>query len=768
MSDNDTTVIGKRIRKVDGEELVTGKAKFAGDMRFPGLAHGAARRAGIAAGTLLSIDKKPALAVPGVLEVLTAADLTGPNLIGILPPFDQPLLAAKDIRYAGESVALVVAETREAAYAGARALGVNTEKIKPILTLDEALAEGARKIHEQGNITFSKKLIKGNVVRGFAEADVIVENTYETSFQEHGYLEPETVCAVPSGDGRITLYASCQSPFHIRGHVAANACVPASKVRVVQAYTGGSFGGKDDVATEIGSLAVIAALRLGRPVMIAHERAESITGSNFRHAARISYKTGARKDGKIVARQARVLLDGGAYASESPFVTMKALIHAAGPYAVENIDIESTAVYTNKTYCGAFRGFGVPQVTFASESQIDDIAEKLGLNPLAIRKLNGLKTGDANATGQIYNQSVGLTETLEKIAAIPPAATPAPKRPDANAAEKGRYLYGTGYASMLQGISNGAEGIDVVGAGVQLSQDGSALVSIGLTELGQGSRTVYAQIVAEVLGIGMDRVIVRQVDTDSVHDSGPTVASRSTTVGGMAVYQASQEVKKSLVTMASLMLRTEPENVELSGGFAVLIPDDKVRIPVADVATAAYWTGFPIMNMAFSKAPDAKFDHDTHQGNIYIAYNYGTHRMDIRIDRFTGVVEVLGHYASHDVGRVINPLGLEGQVEGAALIGFGLAHMEKIEYKDGIVQNPNFADYAIPSIKDRIPTQTLPVEDPNPSGPYGAKGVGEPPVAATAACFANAVANAVGHRFTKLPITREDILDILLKGEANG
>ena len=749
-------VIGKEIRKVDGLELVTGRAKFAGDYRFPRMVYGAVKRAGVPAGRIASLDVDAARGVPGVVDVLTAKDVPGPNLIGILPPFDQPLLAADEIRYAGESVALVVAETAEAARRGADAVAVSIEPYGPILTVDEALAPAARKIHESGNVTCSRKLIKGEVAPAFEAADVIVEGTYETSFQEHAYMEPETVCAVPGR--RFTLYASCQSPFHIRGHVAANLGVPASSVKVVQANTGGSFGGKDDVATEIGSLACIAARRLERPVMIAHERSESIVGSNLRHAARICIKTGAMNDGGIIAREVHVTLDGGAYASESPFVTMKTLIHAAGPYRIENVEVESTTVYTNKTYCGAFRGFGVPQVTFASESQIDELADELGMDRLEIRRINGLRAGDANATGQVYEQSVGLQETIEEIAAQPTRKDPV---------DVDRFLYGTGYACVAQGISNGAEGVDVTGASVQMSQDGSVLVGIGLAELGQGSRTVCAQIAAEVLGVDIGTVSVRLVDTDAVHDSGPTVASRSTTVGGMAVQKAAVEVRKSLVCMAALMMQTDEENIDLRDGFAVLKVGDSARIPMSDVATAAYWTGFPLMNLAFSKAPDANYDEETHQGDIYIAYNYGTHRMDVRVDTMTGEVKVLSHVASHDVGRVINPLGLEGQVEGASLIGYGFAHMERIEYVDGIIRNANFADYAVPSIKDRIPTVSIPVEDTNPTGPYGAKGVGEPPVAATAAVFANAIADAVGFRFTKLPITREDILEVV-RGRHHG
>lgn len=746
------TLVGKSVKSVDSYDLVTGKAKFAGDLKFPGMLYGYARRANVAAGRIKKIDCSGALAVSGVVTILLAKDIPGPNIIGVLPPFDQPLLASEEIRYEGESIALIIAKTKAVAKSAAAKIIIEIEPWDPILSVDEALKEGARKIHSQGNIIFSKKLIKGDVKKGFEEAEVVVENTYYTGFQEHAYLEPEAVCAVPMGSGRITVYASCQSPFHLRTHISANLNVPASRVEIIQAYTGGSFGGKDDVAAEIGSLASIAAVKLGKPVMIAHEREESIIGSNLRHASCIHYKTGAKKDGTIVAREIKILLDAGAYASESPLVVMKALIHAAGPYNIPHVFEKATSVYTNKTYCGACRGFGVPQVTFASESQIDELAVALKMDPLELRYKNALRPGDATATGQVFNKSVGIVKTIRKI-----------KEKRKHIHSKGelndsRWLYGTGFSCMLQGISQGAEGIDVVGASVQMIQDGSVLISVGLTDLGQGSRTVFAQIVAEVLGITIDRVTVKRVDTDSVHDSGPTVASRSTTVGGMAVFKAAQEVKKSLVKMASLMFKVNEKQIIFKENFAVLKNDDSARISLKGIATAAYWTGFPLMNLAFSKAPEASYNDKTYQGNIYIAYNFGTHMMDIRIDRFTGKVEVLRHIAAHDVGKVINPLGIEGQVEGGSLMGFGYAHMEKIIYQKGHIINANLADYAVPTIKDRIPTETISVEDFNPTGPFGAKGIGEPPVAGAAAVFANAVTDATGIRFRSLPITREDIL----------
>lgn len=748
--------VGKSRIKIDGHQLVTGKAKFSGDLKFPDLLHGYACRSKIAAGKIISVDVSEALKAPGVVDIILPKDIPGGNIIGILPPFDQPLLADKEIRYAGESYCLVVAKSLIAARAASKLVKLNIDPLDPILTIDEALKEGARKIHPIGNVTVSRDLVKGDVDAAYAEADIILEETFETANQEHAYIETEVVCAEPFNDGRVTIHASCQSPFHIRGHIAANLNVPVAQIKVIQAYTGGSFGGKDDAATEIGCLAAVAATKIGQPIMIAHDRDESIIGSSLRHASRINYCVAAKNDGTITAKEINIMLDGGAYAAESPFVVMKALIHSAGPYKIENVKVKSTAIYTNKTYCGAFRGFGVPQVTFASESMMDMLAEKLNLDPLEVRRKNALRPGDANATNQVFDESVGLVETIDKVKEVN-------KSFDFPQDENGRYLYGTGFASMFQGISNGAEGIDVVGASVQAMQDGSALVSIGLTELGQGSRTVFAQIAAEVLGLSMDRVSVKHVDTDSVHDSGPTVASRSTTVGGMAVYKAACEVKASLVKMASLMFKTEVKNVILKDNCAQLIFDENAKIPLNDVSVAAYWTGFPLMNMAFSKAPEAKYDHENTQGKIYIAYNYGTHMMGIRIDSLTGKVDVLKHVAVHDAGKVVNPKAFEGQVEGASLTGLGLAHTEKIQYRDGVIVNSNLADYVVPTIKDRIPSESISVETYNPTGPYGVKGIGEPPVSAAAASFANAVANATGHRFKKLPITRQDILSVIKK-----
>ncbi|MEM3448577.1 MAG: molybdopterin cofactor-binding domain-containing protein [Nitrososphaerota archaeon] len=754
--------IGQKVPKKDGVELVTGKAKFASDLSFPGIVFAIKKVAGFPSGILKKVSIEEALKSQGVLAVFLPSDIPGPNKIGILPPYDQPLLCNSEIRYQGDGVALVVAQTREQAERASKLIRCEIEPLNPILEVEEALEEASRKIHPEGNITYTRKLLKGNVEEGFSQSDLILETTYRTSIQEHAYLEPEAVVAVPENDGRITIYASCQSPFHLRLHIANNLNLPASKIRVVQPFVGGSFGGKDDVATEMGCLAGMAALRLGRPVKMVHTREEVMTEANVRHPAIINIKTGVKRDGTILARKINIILDGGAYASESPFVVMKTLLHAAGPYRIPHLDITSTAVYTNKIYAGAMRGFGVPQVTYASESQIDEIAKALSLDRLEIRKKNALLPGDSNATGQIFTTSLGLMATIQAIEG----------KVDWKKAEKEaryestpRYRRGVGIACMQQGISNGAEGIDITSASVQLIQDGSAVVNVGLSEMGQGSRTVYAQIAAEVLGLSLDRVSVRQVDTDLVHDSGVTVASRSTTTCGKAVELAALQVKESLLKMAGIMFQTEPEKILLKDNMALFKENPEAKIPISQVATAAYWSGFPLMHLSIYKAPESRYNHETHQGDIYIAYNYGTHFMKVEVDTWTGKVKVLKHLACHDIGRVINLLGAEGQVEGASLMGVGFAHLEELLVKNGIVINPNFSDYWIPTIQDRIPTEVIFVEDPNPNGPFGAKGIGEPPLAGAAAAFVNAVSDALEIPFRRLPLKPQAIVEALLKGE---
>ncbi|MCR4429199.1 MAG: molybdopterin-dependent oxidoreductase [Caldiserica bacterium] len=758
----DDSFIGKRIPKKDGYELVTGKAKFAGDLVFPGMVFAVKKAAGVPSGFLKKLDVEKAKKCDGVLAVILPSDIPGPNKIGVLPPYDQPLLVTDQIRYQGDGLALVVAETREQAEKATSLIEVEIEPIEPILEPEDALNQDDRKIHPEGNLIFKRRLVKGNIEDGFKESDVILETEYRSSIQEHAYLEPEAVVVVPENDGRITVYASCQSPFHLRLHIAANLGLPASKVRVLQPFVGGSFGGKDDVATEMGCLAGVAALKLMRPVKMVHTREEVMTQANVRHPSIIRIKTGAKRDGTLVARKIEIVLDGGAYASESPFVVMKTLIHAAGPYRIPNLDVTSMAVYTNKIYSGAMRGFGVPQVTFASEAQVDELARKLGIDRLRIRKQNALRPGDQNATGQVFDSSVGLIETINKVE--DEVKWPAPLE-DAKGYKNQRYRRGVGIACLLQGISNGAEGIDVTSASVQMIQDGSAVINVGLSEMGQGSRTVYAQIAAEVLGLSIDNVTVRQVDTDLVHDSGVTVASRSTATCGKAVEMASMAVRDSLAKMASLMLKTDPSKIVFKEDFAWSIENPSVRIPISQVATAAYWTGFPLMNLAIYKAPESRYDHETHQGDIYIAYNYGTHFMEVEVDVWTGKVKVIRHIACHDVGKIINRLGVEGQVEGASLMGLGFAHLEELVVKNGLVANPNFSDYWIPTIKDRIPTKALFVEDPNPNGPFGAKGIGEPPLAGAAAAFVNAVSDAIGLPVRQIPLKPEVILESFISKE---
>ena len=749
------TVVGQSVEKNNARAMVQGKVLYTADMRLPGLLYARTKRADYAHARIKHIDVSRAAALPGVAAVLTAADIPGENSMGIII-MDHRLLVTDTVRCRGDNIALVVGE-KDVLDEAIEAIEVEYEPLPVVLDPLEALKEDAPRIHEKGNVTWQCDLVKGDVEAAFAQCDVVVEGTYRTGFQEHAYLEPEAALAVPEPDGRITIFVGCQTPYHVRGIAARALGRPFSAIRVVQSPTGGSFGGKDDANAEMAALAAIAAVRTGRPVMIDHTREEAVIGASVRHAAIIRYRTGATRDGRILARDIQVILDGGAYSSLSPFVSVKALAHSAGPYDIPNVRSRVTTVYTNKTYAGACRGFGVPQVTFASERQIDELATRLGMDPMEIRLKNGVQVGSATATGQVLRTGVGLRETIRQAA----AAGEWESR-QARSCREGKVRRGTGMACMMQGVSNGAEGVDAVAASCQLNADGSVTIGCGMVDMGQGTNTAFAQVAAEILGIPLERVRVRGIDTDHTPDSGPTVASRGTTMGGRAVVMAATAAREKVLEMAARMLEVTPGDLDMREGMVVVKDAPEKALPLAQVVNAMYWTGQPINFEAWSKAPDARFDEHTHQGDFYVAFGYGTHVIDVEVDTETGQITILRHVAAHDVGKAINPRAVEGQIEGASLMGIGLGMLEELSYnEDGVMLNPNFTDYMIATAADSPDTQPIIVEDPGDWGPFGAKGVGEFPVSAAAAALANAVSDALGVPVQRLPVTPEYVLELL-------
>lgn len=749
------TVVGQSVPRLAGRDLVTGRAVYTADMRWPGMLYARTKRSDYAHALIKRIEVEEAARLPGVAAVLTAEDIPGENSMGIII-MDHQLLARERVRYRGENLALVVGD-KEVLDEALELIRVEYEPLPVVLDPLEALAEGAPRIHERGNLTWECHLVKGDVEAAFARCDVVVEGTYRTGFQEHAYLEPEAVVAVPEAGGRVTIYCGCQTPFHIRSIVARALGVPFTSVRVVQATTGGSFGGKDEVDAEMGALAALAALRTGRPVMINHTREEAVMGASVRHAAIIRHRTGATRDGRILARDVDVVLDGGAYSSLSPFVAVKALAHSAGPYDVPNVRARVRVAYTNKTYAGACRGFGVPQVTFAAERQMDELARELGMDRMELRLKNAVRVGSSTAFGQVLRAGVGLEETIRQAAAVAGW-----KERRAGTGSGGRVRRGIGMACMMQGVSNGAEGVDAVGAFCQLAPDGSVLVGCGLADMGQGANTVFAQIASQILGVPLERVRVRAVDTDHTPDSGPTVASRATTMGGRAVAMAAEKARDKVVEMAASMLEVAPADLDLRDGMVVVKDAPDRAVPLAQVVNALYWTGQPINFEAWSKAPDARFDEQTHQGDIYVEFGYGTHVMEVEVDTETGKVTILRHVAAHDVGKAINRQAVEGQIEGGSLMGIGLGLLEEIKYDErGNLLNPNFTDYLVPTSADAPDTEPVIVEDPGAWGPFGAKGVGEFPVSAAAAALANAVSDALGVPVRQLPVSPEYVLDLL-------
>jgi len=745
-------VVGKRVARVEGHERVGGAGLFADDLKFHGMIHAAVVRSPVARGLIRKLDFRRALKVPGVKGVFTFKDIPGKNCVPIVID-DQPFLAEKYVNYVGEPIAVVVAESRKAARTAASIAGVGINELPALL--DPLKARNHRAIHLFGddNIFRHMKIRRGDMEKAFANCDVIIENEYRTPYQEHAYIEPQAMIAIPYPDGSIEIRGSMQCPFYVRKAVTTILDLPESKVRVVQCATGGGFGGKEDVPSLLACQAALPAWKLGVPVKLVYDRAEDMISTSKRHPGWIHYKSGATKDGVLRAVEAEYVIDGGAYSTLSAVVLFRGTVHAAGPYKCENVKVDSYAVATNKVPTGAFRGFGSPQILFAVESQMDQLAEKLGINPLEFRRINILRKGDCTVTGQKIEHSIGLEETLDRVIQASGWSPSTPK-------EDG---VGFGLSTIFYGVGLGAGGKHLArtGARVMLHEDGSVLFSVGTTEIGQGMATVLSQIVADELSVPLSWVCMTPTDTSRVPDSGPTVASRSTTMSGNALKDACLKIWGVLHDEAACMLGQMTPEIAFEDGLAMC--GDR-KIPLLDIIKSCVAKRRPLSAEGWHISPPTSFDSDTGQGDAYVTYAYASNLAKVKVDRETGEVTVLKIWSAHDVGKAINPALAEGQIEGGTLQGVGFALMEEMKTDDkGRIINPEFSTYIIPTAKDQPEIVPIIVEHPYPDGPYGAKGFGEQPLMGIAPAIANAVQDAVGVRIRDLPLTAEKIWQRLKK-----
>jgi CO/xanthine dehydrogenase Mo-binding subunit len=742
-------LVGQPVPRVDARAKVTGRAQYVADVKMEGMLHGKMLFSPHPHALIESIDVSQAEELPGVWAVLTSRDVPGKNQIGLILP-DQPLLAAERVRWVGDCVALVVAESESIAERARDLIRVQYQPLLRVDTTEEAMQGKGPDLHSGGNIHTHLKIRKGDVSKGLKNSDIVLEETFQTQRQEHVYLETIGVLAMPQGDGSITILGSIQCPFYAQKGVAGVLGLPLSKIRVVQATTGGGFGGKEDVPSEICACAALLAHRTRRPVRMILTREEDLRRSSKRHPMTVTYKIGATREGSIQCARIRVVADTGAYATISPVVLYRSTVHATGPYQIPHVHVDTYGVYTNSTPNGAFRGFGTPQVTFTHESIVSELAIRLQIDPIQMRLKNGLKLGSQTATGQVLQESVGYQQALQKARE---ASQWDRKRSADNRVGPSRRR-GLGVSSIFYGVSLGAKGwfLDAAAAQAQVHQDGSVSVAFGCTEMGQGAQTVIAQMAADAMGLPLDRITILPTDTGLIPDSGPTVASRTTVFSGNAVLDALAKIKRNMSSEAAEILAVAAEEV--------VFRDERARggaksIAFEELVQRCYQRNVSLSADGWFVSPPCSFDDQTGQGDAYYVYGYGAQVAEVEVDMDTGRVQVVGVTAAHDVGKAINPAGVRSQIEGGVVQGIGYALLENFIVAEGQILTPDLATYTIPTSLDVPFIEPIIVEAASQDGPFGAKGLGEQPIIPTAAAVANAIAHATGIRIRKLPISSE-------------
>ncbi len=750
-------VVGKAVARVDGVDKVTGRLQYSADLKVEGMLHTKVLRAAYPHALLLGLDTSAAKAASGVVAVLTAEDVPGRNGFGIIRK-DQPVLAEDKVRYLGETVAAVYAETEAAAEAALALIEVEYEPLPVIENPQQALAKGAAAIHEDGNLTCHIPIRKGDIDKGFAQADVIVEGEYYTPAIEHAYLEPEAGLAVPGGDGSVTVYIGSQSSIHDQEDVAAALDLPLEKVRVVHMPMGGGFGGKEDITVQI--IAALGAVKTGRPVKFVWTREESILASGKRHAEWLRYRTGATREGKLVAAEVEIYGDGGAYASATDAVLFRSAAFSCGPYNVPNAKVDVYGAFTNNPHGSAFRGFGNPQATFAAEIQMDRLAEAIGMDPVDFRLKNILDAGDMTVTGHILQHSVGARATLEAVREAV-AKSEAPDPPP------GKQI-GVGYAASYKNVGLGSGMEDGAGAHLILQPDGDVLLRQGAMDMGQGSDTAMVQIAAQTLGVRLNRVRWHVGDTAQDPSGWMTTASRQTFVTGNAVYQAAKGLQSDLCAALAEELDLHAEAVTLSGGAFYLV-DGGERLRLLDeVAAQAAAADKTFEREAFYIAPRTYPvpdyveslplpEQDPEKTQLHFAYSFAAQAVILAVDAATDKVEVLKVISASDVGEPINPQGIKGQIEGGIVMGMGYGLSEEFRLDAGRPVTSSYGRLGLPRTTDIPEMVSISISNAHPEGPYGAKGMGELPMSPTAAAIANAVYDATGVRVQSLPITPDRI-----------
>ncbi len=748
--------VGARLPKVDGIAKLDGSERFAADaapadalwLRAVRSPHARAR---FSLGSFSALHHK----YPGLVRVLTAADILGANRFGIYPSGkDQPVLAEGHVRFRGEAVAALVGDRASVEAIADEEVPIAWEPLTPVTGTAAALAPGAPALHAEkpDNVLVTGRVARGDVDRALAAAAVVVSGEYQTALVEHAYIEPEAGYARRLGD-RLEVFACTQTPYMDRDELALILGIRTDQVRIVPSAVGGGFGGKLDLSLQ--PMIATAAWQLRRPVRCVYTRPESMASTTKRHPAQIKVRMAADGEGRLTAVDFHADFNTGAYASWGPTVANRVPVHASGPYVVPNVRALGRAIYTNETPAGAFRGFGVPQTAIATETLMDELAERLGIDPLELRLRNALKPGLCTATGQVLETSVGLTACLEAV------------RPKWRAARDGAAAFnsrrrvlrrGVGLAAMLYGIGNTAMSNPSTMC-IGLDRAGALTLYSGAVYIGQGSNTALMQICADALGVPVASLRLVAGDTDRTADAGKTSASRQTFISGAAVKLAAEDLRRQILALAGA---TEGSRLGFVHGGVIV---DERRLDLSRLS-ASNETGDVLTGTGTFDPPTTLLD-EQGQGIPYATYAFAAQMSEVEVDLALGTVKARRIVAAHDVGRAINPTQVEGQIHGGVAQGLGLALME--EYIPG--RTENLHDYLVPTIGDVPEIECLLIEPGEPLGPYGAKGIGEPALIPTAPAILNAIHHAARVRLRQVPATPDRVRAALLaagKGAANG
>ena len=753
--------IGKKVPQILSSKKAAGKLKYPSDIYLENMLWGVVVRSKYPHAVIKRIDTTKAENFPGVVKVLTWRDIPGENGFGIVV-HDQPALCKDKVRYVGDAVALIAAETREIAEKARELVEIDYEPLPVVKDPILAMSEDSPKVHEKGNIHLHTVINKGDIDKGFGEADLIIENEYRTGRQEHAYLETESGVAYYDEDtDLLTVWCGGQYAFRDQIQIARVLALDPRKVRVIANPLGGGFGGKDEITTQI-HLALLT-YYTKRPVKMVISREESMIFSWKRHPMILRYKTGVKKDGTLVANEVYIYADTGAYASLGGPVVNLAVEHSCGPYRIPNTHIEGFCIYTNNGVAGAFRGFGVNQVTFAMESQMDEIARKLNMDPVELRRKNILKRGEETGIGSVIETSMGLKEILDEIE----KSEIYKKREKIKVSDKPWIKRGVGIAISYQGTGLGVGLPDYGSAWIEMRKDGGFNVFAGNVDVGQGLQTSFKLIALETLCLRDERKIhIITGDTHLTPDSGTSTASAGTYRGGRAIHMAGIKMRDLLKKHTSQILGEDEKNLEIEDGVIFVKDNPEKRVSYEELGEYLSKKGRLPKTEGHFYFPTSKTKIPGAFGLPHYIFSFSGSVALVEVNTLTGKVDLIKAVNIIDGGRVINKIGFEGQSEGGIVMGMGYALMEDTIIENGYFLTKNFSTYIIPTIKDAPKEiETIPVETYEELGPYGEKGIGETVMVPIAPAITNGIFDAVGARIKQIPATPERVFWAIRKKE---